>query len=85
MMIDKADKYKIRKRLDEIDRKTSINRAEKTRLLKACVCYFEKTNVFLPYFERSTLKRNLTYSCFSSHCFTKIYSLSAATTRYPPP
>ena len=33
MMIDKADKDKIRKRLDEIDRKTSINRAEKTRLL----------------------------------------------------
>ena len=39
MMIDKPDKDKIRKRLDEIDRKT-INRAEKTRLLKACVCYF---------------------------------------------
>ena len=33
MTLDKADKDKIRKRLDEIDRKTSINRAEKTRLL----------------------------------------------------
>ena len=25
---------------------------------------FKKTNVFLRYFQRSTLKRNLTYSCF---------------------
>ena len=33
MTLDKADKDKIRKRLDEIDRKTSINCAEKTRLL----------------------------------------------------
>ena len=33
MTLDKADKDKIRKRLDEIDRKTSISRAEKTRLL----------------------------------------------------
>ena len=33
MALDKADKDKIRKRLDEIDRKTSINRVEKARLL----------------------------------------------------
>ena len=32
--------------------------------LKACVCYFWKKNVFLRYFKRSSLKRNLTYSCF---------------------
>ena len=34
MMIDKPDKDKIRKRLDEIDKKTRISRAEKTRLLE---------------------------------------------------
>ena len=34
MMIDKPDKDKIRKRLDEIDTKTRISRAEKTRLLE---------------------------------------------------
>ena len=33
MSIDKSDKDIIRKRLNEIDRKTSINRAEKTKLL----------------------------------------------------
>ena len=33
MTLDKADKDEIRKRLDEIDRKTLINRTEKTRLL----------------------------------------------------
>ena len=33
MLLDKADKYEIRKRLDEIDRKTSISCAERTRLL----------------------------------------------------
>ena len=33
-MIDKPDKDKIRKRLDEIDKKTRISRAEKTRLLE---------------------------------------------------
>ena len=32
-MLDKADKYEIRKRLDEMDRKTSISCAERTRLL----------------------------------------------------
>ena len=42
---------------------------------KACVSYFEKTNVFLHYFERSTVKRNLTYSClffplFHKHLFS---------------
>ena len=46
--------------------------------LKACVCYFSqflKADVFLRYFEQSTLKRNLTYSYFFPHCFTNIYSL----------
>ena len=33
MLLDKADKYEIRKRLDEIDRKISISCAERTRLL----------------------------------------------------
>ena len=33
MSIYKSDKDIIRKRLNEIDRKTSINRAEKTKLL----------------------------------------------------
>ena len=33
MSIDKSSKYKIKKRLDEIDRMTNINRSEKTRLL----------------------------------------------------
>ena len=33
MITGKPDKDKIRKRLDEIDRKVSINRVEKTRLL----------------------------------------------------
>ena len=37
--------------------------------------YFYKTNMFLRQFERTTLKRNLTYSGISSHCFTNIYSL----------
>ena len=35
-----------------------------TSLLKACVRYFLNSNVFLGYFERNTLKRNLPYSCF---------------------
>ena len=34
MMIDKSDKDKIRKRLDEIDKKTRINRTEKKILLE---------------------------------------------------
>ena len=34
------------------------------KLLSAIFHYFYKTNVFLCYFEQSTLKRNLTYSCF---------------------
>ena len=33
MSMDKSNKYKIKKRLDEIDRMTNINRSEKTRLL----------------------------------------------------
>ena len=33
MSIDKSSKYKIKKRLDEIDRMTNINHSEKTRLL----------------------------------------------------
>ena len=32
--------------------------------MSAIFHYFQKTNVFLRYFERSTLKRNLIYSCF---------------------
>ena len=39
----------------------------KNTFVKACVRYFPlflKTNAFLRYFERSTLKRNLSYSCF---------------------
>ena len=34
------------------------------KLVSVIFHYFLKTNVFLRYFERSTLKRNLTYSCF---------------------
>ena len=49
-----------------------------TRMLKlvsAIFHCFQKTNVFLHYFKRSTLKRNLTYSCiffplFHKHLFS---------------
>ena len=34
------------------------------KLVSAIFHYFEKINVFLHFFERSTLKRNLTYSSF---------------------
>ena len=34
MMLDKSDRINIKKRLNEIDKKTSINRAEKNKLLK---------------------------------------------------
>ena len=34
------------------------------KLVSAIFHYFLKTNVFLHFFEQSTLKRNLTYSCF---------------------
>ena len=37
----------------------------------ACVHYFQKKSVFLHYFERSTLKRNLTYHCFIFPSFHK--------------
>ena len=43
---------------------THIAKIWKLKLLSAIFHYFKKTNVFLCYFERSTLKRNLTYSCF---------------------
>ena len=34
------------------------------KLVSAIFHYFLKNNMFLGYFERNTLKRNLTYSCF---------------------
>ena len=34
------------------------------KLVSAIFHYFFTTNVFFCYFEQSTLKRNLTYSCF---------------------
>ena len=43
-------------------------------LFKACVCYFSlflKDKCVLCYFERSTLKRNITYSSFSFPLFHK--------------
>ena len=39
-------------------------KSKQNKTVKAYVRYFLKTNVFLCYFERSTLKRNLTYCCF---------------------
>ena len=44
---------------------------DKDSMLKACVRYFQKKNVFLSYFERSTLKRNLNYCCFIFLSFHK--------------
>ena len=41
------------------------------KLVSAIFHCFQKTNVFLHYFERSTLKRNLTYSCFFFPLFHK--------------
>ena len=34
------------------------------KLVSAIFHFFQKNNVFPRYFERNTLKRNLTYSCF---------------------
>ena len=34
MMLDKSDRINIKKRLNEIDKNTSINRTEKNKLLK---------------------------------------------------
>ena len=41
-----------------------FHKAFKLIFLKACVRYFSKKNVFLRYIKPSTLKRNVTYSCF---------------------
>ena len=41
------------------------------KLVSAIFHYFYKTNVFLRYFERRTLKRNLTYRCFFFPLFHK--------------
>ena len=52
-----------------------IRRSVKTFKVKAFVCYFSlflKENIYIRYFEQRTLKRNLTYNVFSSHCFMNI-------------
>ena len=41
------------------------------KLMSTIFHYFKKKNVFLRYFEQSTLKRNLTYSCFFFPLFHK--------------
>ena len=41
------------------------------KLVSAIFHYFQKTNIFLHYFERSTLKKSLTYSCFLFPLFHK--------------
>ena len=53
-----------------------IRRSVKTFKVKAFVCYFSlflKENIFIRYFDQSTMKRNLTYIVFSSHCFMNIF------------
>ena len=52
------------------------------KLVSAIFDYFKKTNLILRYFERSTLKRNLTYSCFFSPWFHE-HSLSLELPRAP--
>ena len=50
------------------------------KLVSAIFHYFWKTNVFLCYLERSTFKRNLTYSCFFFPIISWTFTLTWATT-----
>ena len=59
--------------------------ADSLKLGSAIFHYFQKTNVFLRFFKQSTLKRNLTYSCFFFQLFHKKFILSRAAMHYPPP
>ena len=51
MMLDKSGRINIKKRLNEIDKKTSINRTEKNKLLKES----NKISLDLEYKKKKTL------------------------------
>ena len=77
----------VHKALTKFEKKTKFysctfqgNVSHFLKLMSTIFHYFWKNNVLLGYFERNTLKRSLTYSCFNSPLFHE-HSFSPELTR----